>query len=372
MKRSRRTLAGSPRRNGAGSGPPVVATTSTSSPARARVVTSRSRPRSALSSVPWVTCTTGPAAVELVPPRRLLDGAAGGARIGPTNRTDGRRGPSAGTRSRPPSPAGRRRPPWAGGRRSSRGIRRSLPASASRRRAKRCMSASTTCSVAQFMVALRSPVQRSRSRAGTPPRTGAVSRLFDAVRHDADTGQRRPGRPRAQCEGEGAEEHGVDHDAVGGEAVEDGAQVPALAGQRADEDPAQVVLHAPHARAWTTTRVRGWPPSDRGRRPRRRRGRSGRPSPRPGAVVLGREEDDVVPVGDEAAGHGQQWCGVARGRVSCTARSAAAARSSASRRRHPRAGAPARRRRSTPPARARCSRSPSRRRRRRPPSRPPC
>ena len=219
---------------------------------------SSSRPRSALSSVPWVTWTTGRPPSSSPHHAGCSKDCAGGARMGPTKRTDGREV--------------RARVLEAGHRRLQVGVDHlglevdevageppAAPASASRRRAKRWMSASTTCSVAQFMARVAQPAQRSRpGLEGHPERRGvpAVRR----VGHDADAGERGPVRPRAQREGEGAEEHGVDHDAVGGEVLEDGAQVAALAGQRADEDPAQVVLHAAHARAWTTTRARGWPP----------------------------------------------------------------------------------------------------------------
>ena len=82
-------------------------------------------------------------------------------------------------------------------------------------------------------------LERHSERCGVP--------AVRCVGHDADGGECRAVRPWTQRQRKGAEEHGVDHDAVGGEVVENGAQVAALAGQRAEKDPAQVVLHPPDA-----------------------------------------------------------------------------------------------------------------------------
>ncbi len=88
MNRSTRTFAGSAARRGSGSGPPVVATTKRSSPARASMVGRSRRPGSALSNVPWVTWTTGRPAVSSSHQAGRSNRVEGGARIGPTNRTD--------------------------------------------------------------------------------------------------------------------------------------------------------------------------------------------------------------------------------------------------------------------------------------------
>ena len=154
-----------------------------------------------------------------------------------------------------------------------------------------------------------------------------------------------------------------------GEAVEDGAQVAVLPGDRPDEDPAQVVLHAPHAALGRRLalgvghhQVVGVVLGGEGHEAGARR-------LDPGAVVLGREEHHVVPLADEPAGQRQQRRGVALGRrgaqheapAAAVAADVTASPSPASRRRRPRAGASARPRRSIPRARARCSRAPSRR-----------
>ena len=177
MKRSRRTLGGRPRRSGAGSGPPVVATTSTSSPASARVVSSRRRPRSALSSVPWVTCTTG-RPPRARPPRRRLEGRRGGREDRPDEAHRGCQvragvleaghcGLQVGVHhlglqvDQIAVEAAARRPrPGAGGR------------SAGCRPARGAGSPSSWPRCA--------PGAAGRCRAGTPPPNGAASRLFEA------------------------------------------------------------------------------------------------------------------------------------------------------------------------------------------------
>ena len=163
------------------------------------------------------------------------------------------------------------------------------------------------------MVALRTPAQRSRpglerhpERCGVP----AVRR----VRHDADAGQRRARRARAQRQGEGAEEHGVDHDAVGGELRQDGAQVAALAGERADEDPAQVVLDPAHAALGRRLALGVGHHQVVGVVLRREGHEAGARRLHLVPVVRRREEHDLVPVVDEPAGQRQQRRGVALGR----------------------------------------------------------
>ena len=212
------------------------------------------------------------------------------------------------------------------------------------------------------MVALRT--RRSGPVPGwnaTP--NGAVSRLFDAYGMTPMQASAGRARPRAQGQGKSAEEHGVDHDAVGGEVVEDGAQVAALAGQRADEDPAQVVLHAPHAALGRRLAlgvghhqvvgvVRGGEGDEAGTRRLDRV-----------AVVLGREEHDVVPLGDQPARQRHQRRRMALGRrgaqdeaprVAAVRRTPVAAIAGSliapvvDRRPRPRAAAPARRRQPEP------------------------
>ncbi len=132
--------------------------------------------------------------------------------------------------------------------------------------------------------------------------------------HDADAGECGPGGGGPEGEGKGTEEHGVDHDAVGGEVRQDGAQASALAGQRPDEDPSQVVLHPAHAAP--------------GRRfalgvdhhqvvrvvlgGKRDEGRSGRLHLL--SIVRRGEEGDGVVLGDEPPGQRQQGRRVALGR----------------------------------------------------------
>ena len=311
-KRSRRTLAGSPRRSGAGSGPPVVATTSTSSPARARVVTNRRRPRSALSSVPWVTWTTGRPA----PSSGHQDGSSKDwRRRGQDRPHEAHRRGEVRTRVF----ESRHRLLQVGV--DHLGLEVDEVAGESRRRAGLGQpTAGEALDVGQHEVlggpvhgGVAEPVQRTR-----PGLEGHAERrrvpAVGRVGHDADAGQRRAGRAGAQRQGEGAEEHGVDHDAVGGEALEDGAQVAVLPRDRADEDPAQVVLHAPHAALGRRLALGVGHHQVVGVVLRREGHEAGARRLDPVAVVLGREERDVVALPDEPARQRQQRRGVALGR----------------------------------------------------------
>ena len=192
MKRSRRALAGRSAPQRLGVGP--------AGRGHDEHVVAGQRPRSsAAAAAPGRRCRACPGsrAPPGGPPPSSGHHAGAVERRAPAAPGSGPRsapsapGPNAGTRSRPPSPAGRRRPPWAGGRGSSRGSP-ATPASASRRRAKRWMSASTTCSVTQFMggcapgPAAR-PGLQGRRRTARCPGCGDVG-------HDPDAG-RAPGAP---------------------------------------------------------------------------------------------------------------------------------------------------------------------------------
>ncbi len=84
--------------------------------ASARALSRSRRPRSALSSVPWVTWTTGRSSASSSHHGGGSNEVAGAAPGWARRSGRSARGPSAGTRTPRPSPASRRRRPWAGGR----------------------------------------------------------------------------------------------------------------------------------------------------------------------------------------------------------------------------------------------------------------
>ena len=243
-KRSSRTFAGSPRPQGPGVGPAgggddeqVVVRQGAgghqNEPAQVRVV------ERALGDV-----HDRAAALQLAPPRRLLEGRRRRGEDGPD---EAHRGGEV--RARVLEPRHRRlqegvdhlglQVDEVAGKTGRAGLGQPAPGEALNVGQHEVLGGPVHGRVAHPAQRARPGLERHPERRGVP----AVRR----VRHDADAGQRGARRARAQRKREGAEEHGVDHDAVGGEARQDGAQVAALAGERADEDPAQVVLDPAHA-----------------------------------------------------------------------------------------------------------------------------
>jgi len=118
----------------------------------------------------------------------------------------------------------------------------------------------------------------------------------------------------AQCQWQGAEEHGVHDDGIDRLLGQDGPQVAVLPGDGADEDATQIVLHPAHAtlgrrlafgvRHHEVVRVVLRCEGDE------RRARRGDPV----AVVRRGEEDHVVALGDQPARQCEQGDGVALGR----------------------------------------------------------
>jgi hypothetical protein len=110
------------------------------------------------------------------------------------------------------------------------------------------------------------PVQRARAGLqGHAERRGVAA--GDGVGHDARCRPGRAGRSAGPRPAGGRRGTWSRPRCSRRRSREDGAQIGELPGQGADEDAAQVVLHAADA-ALGRPRARGWPPSGRGRRTR--------------------------------------------------------------------------------------------------------